>query len=292
MSKLQELLDKLGATLEYEDIPEENLKIAKLRSKTDLKKGSDAMFEVSNKLYKDLPTIDPKGTYLPKDWQGQGLATELYKELERITGAKIVPGDDQSQMSYNLHDKKGFGKEFGIKESTLNKLLAPQEKVERELRKASLQKGLESLVSELEDMGRKGIMPGGVPLEEFRSEIDTNILGNVEPRNAPSLLDNIIMEARNRMKGPEAAEFVRKRIPSTLSKVKSFAPILAGGAGLALSAAAEASDAPEAGDVLGQEALERDIAASKQEKQIEGADVPKEVKMKALELFKKNRLPY
>ena len=90
----------------------------------------------------------------------------------------------------------------------------------------------------------------------------------------------------------QAADFVRKRIPSTLSKVKSFAPILAGGAGLALSAAAEASDAPEAGDVLGQEALERDIAANKQEKKIQGSDVPDEVKMKALELFKKNRLPY
>lgn len=292
MSKLQELLDRLGATLDYEDIPEENLKIAKLRSKNDLKKGSDVMFEVSNNLYKDLPTIDPKGTYLPRDWQGQGLATELYKEMERITGAKIVPGDDQSQLSYNLHDKRGFGKEFGVKEETLNKLLSPQEKTERELRKKSLESGLNSLVGELEDLGRKGIMPGGLSLQDFKSEIDTNMLGNIDARNAPSLLDNVIMQARNKMKGPEAAEFVRKIIPSTLSKVKSVSPILAGGAGLAMSAAAEASDSPEAGDVLGQEALERDIESHKKMKQIQSADIPKDVKLKALELFKKNKLPY
>ena len=35
----------------------------------------------------------------------------------------------------------------------------------------------------------------------------------------------------------------------------------------------------------------RALMAEKQ-KEIEGADVPKEVKMKALELFKKNRLPF
>lgn len=102
-----------------------------------------------------------------------------------------------------------------------------------------------------------------------------------------NILDSDMAIGRPRMRA------VKKILAANKSRVyRSVLPLLTGGAGLALSAAAEASDSPEAGDVLGQEALERDIAASKQMKQIEGSEVPKEVKLKALELFKKNRLPY
>lgn len=292
MSKLQEILDKMGLTMEYEDIPEDNVKLAKIRDPKNPLKSADTMFEVSNNLYKDVKTIEPKGVFFPNEWQGQGLATELYKELENITGGKIVPGDDQTEKSFGLHEKRGFGKEFGLKESTLNKLMSPNEKKERDIRKEALRRGLESLSSEMEGLSKKGVLPKDLALDEYKSDIDNKLLGNIDSRNAPSIMDNIIMQARKLPSAGKAAEFIKDNIPSSLSKVKSIAPFLTGGAGLVLSAASEASDSPEAGDILGQDALERDIKASKQMKQIEGSDVSNEVKLKALELFKKNKLPY
>lgn len=292
MSKLQELLDKMGLKIDYEDIPEEKMKIAKLRDPKNPMKSADAMFEVSNDLYKDVKTIQPRGVFFPKEWQGQGLATELYKELENTTGGKIIPGDDQTEKSFGLHEKRGFGKEFGLKESTLNKLMSPSEKQERDIRKEALRRGLEALTGEMEGLSKKGISPKDLALDEYKSEIDNKLLGNINARNVPNIMDNIINQARELPTAGQAAEFIKKNIPSSLGKVKSIAPFLAGGAGLALSGISEASDAPEAGDALGQDALERDIKASKQMKQIEGSDVPNEVKLKALELFKKNKLPY
>lgn len=74
---------------------------------------------------------------------------------------------------------------------------------------------------------------------------------------------------------------------------RSLIPLLTGGAGLALSAASEASDAEELGNTSEQEALLREVDAQRDIKEIESSDsVPKDIKMKALELYKKNKLPY
>ena len=76
-------------------------------------------------------------------------------------------------------------------------------------------------------------------------------------------------------------------------KFRAVAPFLAGGAGLLASGASEAFDAESAGNPNEQDALEREIAAQKQMSGIEkSTSVPEDVKLKALELFKKNKLPY
>ncbi len=74
---------------------------------------------------------------------------------------------------------------------------------------------------------------------------------------------------------------------------RSLIPLLTGGAGLAFSAASEASDAEELGNTSEQGALLREVDSQNQMKKIESStSVPDNIKLKALELFKKNKLPY
>jgi|GEM_PF-7131371 hypothetical protein len=71
--------------------------------------------------------------------------------------------------------------------------------------------------------------------------------------------------------------------------LKSIVGVLGGAASLA----AEAADSEEEGSASEQAALLREIDAQKQMKKIEeSTSVPNEVKLKALELFKKNKLPF
>ena len=70
--------------------------------------------------------------------------------------------------------------------------------------------------------------------------------------------------------------------------LKSIAGVAAGG----LSVAAEAADTEDVGGSTEQAALLREVDAQNQMKQIDEADIPKDIKLKALELFKKNKLPY
>lgn len=76
-------------------------------------------------------------------------------------------------------------------------------------------------------------------------------------------------------------------------KYRAIAPFLGGAAGLLASGVSEASDAEELGNTNEQEALLREVDAQNQMKRIpQTQGVPDDVRMQALELFKKNKLPY
>jgi hypothetical protein len=241
----------MGLELDYEDIPEQKTQIAKIRDPKNPLKSASVPFGIDNDLYKDLKTISPMGTFFPEEWKGKNLATELYKEMENRTNGKIVPGDDQTDASFGLHDKRGFGKDFGIKDETLDKLLTPAERAERNTRKESLKRGLTSLADEFSRAGSEKYKP---KWEDVESDYDKKILKasgslpEIDPRNIGTLFDRVLHDAKKIPTGKEAGEFIRNNIPRVLSKVKSFAPhILTGGAGLAYSAVSEAADAESSG---------------------------------------------
>lgn len=247
--------------------------------------------------YDKINSYTPGGSSIPEHLRGKGLASDLYSRLEKLTGGKIIPDDMQTLAGEALHERHGMGKKFGMSEEELISKLTPEEKMSRNVRKNVLNNILENIASGNYGTNRVDITP------EVNTDLNHQLKGQ-DKKNLRSLIGNVLKRAS--LDFDPTSKFDQKleldltkitpQIPEALSKVKSFAPIigkgLAAGAGGALSLAAEASDSPEAGDILGQEALERDIAAERTQREIESAGVPKDVKLKALELFKKNRLPY
>jgi hypothetical protein len=94
----------------------------------------------------------------------------------------------------------------------------------------------------------------------------------------------------------KAREIAEERIGRTLKNpriYRSVIPALTGAAGLLASGVSEASDAEELGNTNEQEALLREVDAQRQMKEIgQTQGVPDDVKLEALKLFKKNKLPF
>lgn len=165
-------------------------------------------------------------------------------------------------------------------------------------------KGLgEQVYSQIEKITGKTIIPDVDLTENAANLHEKKGLGksfgssNYKPKIIDSIINKLGDSSANRLRAEKIYNVMKGEIvDSGVKGFKSIAPLLgkglAAGAGGALSLAAEASDSPEVGDRLGQDALERDITANKQQNQIEKANAPKEAKIKALELFKKNRIPY
>lgn len=99
--------------------------------------------------------------------------------------------------------------------------------------------------------------------------------------------------AKNETLGKIRDVFSDKMDKVTKTRIlRMMGPMLTGAAGMAYSGLSEASDAEELGNTSEQAALLREGDAQNQMNRINQANVPDDVKMQALELFKKNKLPY
>lgn len=249
----------------------------------------DVPFTHDNRAYKSIKTLTPYSTEIPKQLRGKGLASDIYKRAEADIGSKIIPDSIQLPGGFHLHDKYGFGNKFGMSEDELMSKLSSEDKMARIGRKEALRQVLDK--AQKEGYG-KGITD---VLESGNDDLYKLLRSDMTP-NADSVYDLFNHSLYESLKEAGDSSYLQKlksNIPKYLSKVKSVAPVaLTGGLGLAISGASEAADTEAMGGSEEQEALERDLAAHKQQKQIEQSDVPKDVKLKALELFKKNRLPF
>lgn len=210
------------------------------------KDGEQALipFEIDDKLYQNQPVLIPSGTQVPQNWQGKGVATEAYKAMEELTGYPVMPDDMQTYSGYKLHDKKGYGKEFGLSDSQIDEKLKPVERLQRNARKKATMDSLNVAADFFSDSD--GAQAGIQAVDKLR-----NMLQGETKTNTGSIVTNAIQDAREMARSvgnDRAAKYLRENIPRFASKVKSVAPAaLMGGLGLAANVAAEASDAEELG---------------------------------------------
>lgn len=260
LSKLKEL--GLNPKLE-QDRRDLNLILSDAEGRT-----AELPFSREETLYKNQKGYTPTSTLLPKEWRNKGIATEAYKAIENITGLPIFPDDEQTPSGYALHDKKGYGKEFGLSEKDLDAKLMPSEKMERNARKKVLGDLLNSAASEID---------GGAKYDDVQwgllSQLN-NLLPNKEKTNIFTVARNSVLDAEKNRGAESISDYIRNNIPRYASKIKSISPTLLKGlgtaAGGAASLAAEASDAEDLGNAPEQAAMLREIDQANREKKMLG----------------------
>lgn len=179
--------------------------------------------------------------------------------------------------------------------------LAGEDVMESHTNQKNYSKNVRDIMSRLKDQDPATVRQAGElvypkPVQmKTLSSSELDDLASFLGEKSKSSIDNVVPMARKAAiseLGDATASAASNKMLAKLGS-KYGAASLGGVVGLGLAGAAEASDAPEAGDSSAQAALLRDYDASSQQKQIESSDsVPDNVKLEALRLFKKNRLPY
>lgn len=219
----------------------------------DMREYGHIPIEKNTGYYQNVKALEPYSSGVPKSLQGKKIATRLYQDAEQRTGGKIVPDSSQTRGGYELHDRYGYGKEFGLSDEELDSMLTPTEKSMRGERKAQLGKGIESLASDFENLPASSVDRGRVNSYVYDILSDLRNKG-VPNRNTTDLLQNIADVAQE--KGPEAAEWLRKNKDFLAGKVKSLAPMIpAAGGGLGLASMLASEDASAALPFLGSEGV-------------------------------------
>jgi hypothetical protein len=223
-----EELKQMGINPEVEQVGQDDL-VIRLRDAEG--RATEIPFNKDRFTYKNQAGMVPGSTYLPDSWQKKGIGTRAYKAVEELTGLPIFPDDDQTQAGYQFHGNKGYGKEFGIDEKTLESKLTPTEKLQRNARKKALMDALSQGADQLE--GPKNLTAQWDSIQKLKES-----LKGQNNTNTGSLLVNAFREATE--SGSNPSEFIRKNIPRIASKVKSIAPVVGATGALMAGSASDA----------------------------------------------------
>ena len=197
---------------------------------------TDELYSSSN-----IKSLLPQATVIPNDLRKKGVATEVYKAAEALTGRTILPDDVQTTAGFNLHSKRGLGKDFGLSEDWLETLLSEKDRDLRNSRKQTFMSAVGDMQNELSfpDSSRRTAL--NAALRKVGEDIP-DVKGRT---NLRTVLEQILDTSLNKA---NPVEFLTENAKKYGSRVKSVLPgVLAGGAGLAASGLAEAFDAEEAG---------------------------------------------
>lgn len=227
----------------------------------------DIPFE-EDKTYSSMEALKPSNTYVPDHLKKKGIATNAYRVAEEFTGKKIVPDDVQSEDAMELHEKRGYGKKFGISEDDLEKALSPEDLQLRKDRKEIFLKALERVRDNAKD--HKTTEPYNLLNNAIKPAFEEVKKTPYDPKvsrsNILSVLENAIHSVRH--SANPAAELA-KNAGKYASKIKSVAgPSVGLGAALMAGSASDAlaevvpggvEDVGKGSDKALLEAQERDV---------------------------------
>jgi hypothetical protein len=210
-------------------------------------------FEDQN-TYRSLKTIVPVSSTVNGAYQGRGIGTSSYKNAEQLLGAKILPDDIQTDAGWDLHESKGYGKEFGISDEELNSRLNPTERGTRQMRKDAVTAALNKMATS-PDLG---------------DEITTHYLGRTElmehpeggKTNTKNVIRHALRENWDKGAGKLNVEALKEKIPHYTSRVKSvtnpLGALMASFEGLYTDAPAKANPEAQAKIAAAYEAMKHD----------------------------------
>lgn len=249
MDGKKNILSELGLRVEFDD----RRKTAEVLDENGNRVGKFP-FDISDQPYKNIKTITPTMSEVAPEYQGKGVATEVYKQAEQRFGAKIIPDDEQSLLGNRLHEKSGQGKQFGMSSATLDSQLTNQERRARHSRQRALGELLNEVVEGQHGNGPELMEKFGGQRRNTPAELVDKIRGKTASRNTYSLLANAVQDSWDNVAQQADLNKIKAKIPSLLSRVKSV-PVL--GSALGAAAAISSGDVSAGVPILGEaESLE------------------------------------
>jgi hypothetical protein len=195
-------------------------------------------FNIDADSYEDLTVLKPPATVVPKNLRGKGIATEAYKAAEKMTGLKVFPDDLQTKGGFELHTKKGMGKEFGLSDEQVDSILSPEDLQNRNIRKKATLNAIQQAANALERN------PDANPVTSAGSAIRKEIASGIKyipKNNAETIAEKALFNA---LETTDPSDYLRKNASKYVSRVMGLVPGV--GTGVATASALLAGSAQDA----------------------------------------------